>query len=141
MERQEAMQQGLTRYFTGRACSKGHLAERYTKSGNCAACIMENLQSVAAESAVAKNKFMENTERIFLYVYDVDFETVKIFVSAACTANMDIGLEAFKETFAKIKEVGDGVHQCRVRVPKAIKTDIYKLAEAFLAQHRVLKTS
>ena len=36
--RQEAMQQGLTRYYTGKPCSHGHDAERYTNMTRCVEC-------------------------------------------------------------------------------------------------------
>ena len=39
--RQEAMARGLTRYFTGRSCKRGHVAE-YWVSGGCVLCVLEN---------------------------------------------------------------------------------------------------
>lgn len=36
--RKEAQQQGLTRYFTGRPCPKGHIAERRTANKGCQLC-------------------------------------------------------------------------------------------------------
>lgn len=36
--KQEAIKQGLTRYFTGKPCSKGHIAERYTCKSTCVTC-------------------------------------------------------------------------------------------------------
>src|ERR1700740_869422 len=127
MERYEAMQRGDTKYFTGRACKNGHVAERYTKSGNCSACLLENLQAAVTESAEAKAKFMENTEVIYVFAYDVDFDILKMFISTQCNVHLDAGLEAFKETFSREKLIADGVYRCKVRVPKAIKADIYKL--------------
>ncbi len=38
MERSEAKKLGLTRYFTGRLCSQGHVCERYTLSLQCVEC-------------------------------------------------------------------------------------------------------
>jgi 5-methylcytosine-specific restriction endonuclease McrA len=35
---QEAKKLGLKRFFTGRACSRGHISERITSSGNCVDC-------------------------------------------------------------------------------------------------------
>lgn len=35
----EAKALGLQKYFTGRPCKRGHLAERYTKSPNCIECL------------------------------------------------------------------------------------------------------
>ena len=36
--RQDAKRDGQTRYLTGKPCKHGHLAERYTKDGNCVVC-------------------------------------------------------------------------------------------------------
>ena len=38
VERPRAQAAGVTRYFTGRACAKGHVSERYTSSGMCCTC-------------------------------------------------------------------------------------------------------
>lgn len=36
--RADAKKNGLVRYFTGRQCSQGHVAERYTCNNTCTAC-------------------------------------------------------------------------------------------------------
>ena len=36
--RQDALFQGLVRYFTGKPCKHGHTVERYAKDGNCVTC-------------------------------------------------------------------------------------------------------
>lgn len=38
LKRREAIQLGLSSYFTGKPCRRGHVAERKTKSGNCVSC-------------------------------------------------------------------------------------------------------
>ena len=38
VRRKDALAQGLTRYFTGKACSKGHVAERWTADWTCVVC-------------------------------------------------------------------------------------------------------
>jgi hypothetical protein len=42
--RAEAKAAGLKRYFTGKACPKGHLAERYLSKGNCIACLQSQVR-------------------------------------------------------------------------------------------------
>ena len=37
--RQEAIAQGLRRYFTGKPCKRGHIAERKRSDGNCLTCL------------------------------------------------------------------------------------------------------
>ena len=39
--RKEAIEQGLKRYFTGKPCRRGHIAERYVSSRNCTVCAGE----------------------------------------------------------------------------------------------------
>ena len=38
LPRAQAKAQGLKRYFTGKQCPRGHIADRYTSTGNCTAC-------------------------------------------------------------------------------------------------------
>lgn len=40
--RKEAVQQGLSRYFTGKVCPHGHLVERYTSTYKCVTCSAEH---------------------------------------------------------------------------------------------------
>jgi len=37
--RQEAIESGAVRYFTGEPCKRGHKSPRYTLTGGCVACI------------------------------------------------------------------------------------------------------
>lgn len=39
--RRQAIRDGLTKYFTGMPCKRGHVAHRYTNSGSCSKCIGE----------------------------------------------------------------------------------------------------
>jgi hypothetical protein len=36
--RQQALDRGLIRYFSGKPCKRGHLVERLTSSANCLEC-------------------------------------------------------------------------------------------------------
>ena len=36
--RKEAIEQGLTHYFTGKACKRGHVAKRFVKGQLCVDC-------------------------------------------------------------------------------------------------------
>lgn len=38
MTRREAVAAGQTRYYTGKACSKGHDSQRFTSTGACVKC-------------------------------------------------------------------------------------------------------
>ncbi len=45
IKRSEAKAAKLTRYFTGKACCHGHIAERAVRNGECAACAIERLNT------------------------------------------------------------------------------------------------
>ena len=38
--RKDALDQGLTHYFTGKPCKRGHVAAKYAKSANCVECTL-----------------------------------------------------------------------------------------------------
>ena len=48
--RRDAMAKGETSYFTGKPCIHGHMAYRYTSSGACSTCVLEN--ATAARQAL-----------------------------------------------------------------------------------------
>ncbi len=44
MDRYDAREQGLTHYFNNKPCKRGHIAKRFTASGNCTQCHKERHQ-------------------------------------------------------------------------------------------------
>lgn len=56
VERKEAMAAGLTRYFTGKECPKGHISLRITANSNCHECFMEKIKDKGRIRAKAKAK-------------------------------------------------------------------------------------
>jgi hypothetical protein len=38
ISRENARERGLNRYFTGKPCNRGHMAERYLSNRECVAC-------------------------------------------------------------------------------------------------------
>lgn len=45
VSRQEALSLGLKRYFTGKPCGRGHVAERYVSRPTCLACNLEDARA------------------------------------------------------------------------------------------------
>ena len=41
VSRKEALERGLKRYFTGKPCKNGHIAERFVSNGRCVECAHE----------------------------------------------------------------------------------------------------
>lgn len=52
-EYRDALSVGTKRYFTGKACPYGHIAQRFVSTRTCVACVSER----------AKKWYMENRER------------------------------------------------------------------------------
>jgi len=68
ISRAYAKQLGMKRYFTGKPCNKGHIAERYTSGGDCIQCIAEsrarwNANNPDRKAEVQKKWHEENRER------------------------------------------------------------------------------
>lgn len=42
IQRKDALAQGLTEYFTGKPCIRGHIAKRWAINGSCAECVLED---------------------------------------------------------------------------------------------------
>lgn len=56
MKRAEAKSLGHRRYFTGKPCKRGHVADRNTSTGNCTACLAEDNARHYAENAVTERE-------------------------------------------------------------------------------------
>lgn len=54
VSRQEAIEKGLPRYFTGLPCKREHEVERYTASGNCVECAREAREKEIARYTAAR---------------------------------------------------------------------------------------
>lgn len=44
INRYQAKEASFTRYFTGKPCKNGHLAERYVNNGSCVACVADRVK-------------------------------------------------------------------------------------------------
>ena len=61
-----AREQGLTRYFTGKSCKRGHIVERHTKTRRCYACLVFK-QGLYAQAHPEKVK-AQNRRRNTIYL-------------------------------------------------------------------------
>ena len=55
MKRQEAKTKGLIKYSTGKPCRRGHLSERYVKTGHCVECV--SIQAKAWKKANPETQY------------------------------------------------------------------------------------
>jgi hypothetical protein len=81
--RKMAAANGDRKYYTGVPCKSGHLAERYTKSGTCAACIAvangRGVETVALEKCEVRETIADTRNRlsrIRLLCYQADVAIV-----------------------------------------------------------------
>lgn len=71
MSRDEARAAGLKRYWTGSLCVRGHVSQRYTSSGACVECCMENM-AAAAERRVRRDVYGLVEHTVHVHQDDVD---------------------------------------------------------------------
>ena len=48
--KKEARANGDVKYYTGKPCKNGHIAERYAKGGNCTICLANNVRRYYQEN-------------------------------------------------------------------------------------------
>ena len=60
--RKEAKAQGLTRYFTGKPCPHGHVAERFVAGGGCRDCIQILLEKKRRDKGIKPRSKMSHAE-------------------------------------------------------------------------------
>jgi len=61
--RAEAKAVGAMRYFTGNACSRGHVADRYTTTGQCLECVKAQT-GAQVKSGYFKKHYQANRSRL-----------------------------------------------------------------------------
>lgn len=84
LARKDAVAAGSRKYFTGKPCKHGHIAERYTDSGTCSVCINGNRPSVAVtplthgtpEQREQAQEIVDLKDSKF-WLYDVDYVAFK----------------------------------------------------------------
>lgn len=63
--RKDARQLGIKTYHTGKSCKHGHVAFRYTSSGNCSGCLIDERPIYRDAQIAAKAKWRsENIEKL-----------------------------------------------------------------------------
>lgn len=71
--RRDAAARALPKYFTGKPCAHGHVAQRYTKTGVCCSCAVESARNhnsrVNRQVAVKQGALI-----VYKLVNDADFD-------------------------------------------------------------------
>ena len=124
--RQQAKEQGLARYFTGKPCKHGHIAERYNRSQICCTCSNEhtkirynkNKQARDAIKQYQKEYYQKNSEYILSRVQNwtcKNKKKVKAYKKWHNEANRS-RMNSLKATYKSIKKSGtlSGVKQDQI---------------------------
>lgn len=82
ISRKQAIAAGTHKYFTGKPCKNGHIAERYTTSGTCEACIRGAVADERAGLTYADAREVVSAAKAELGVFNIrcypgDIETIK----------------------------------------------------------------
>lgn len=57
ISKKEAIQQGLSRYFTGKPCKYGHISERFVRTNNCCFCDKQKSKQYYQNNKEDQNKY------------------------------------------------------------------------------------
>ncbi len=92
--RQEALERGLTRYFTGKPCPHGHVAERTTKKSNCLECECKWQKKTYLKYRKANPEKVRETNRKW---HETNREKVRERHRKWCEANPEKGPERIRK--------------------------------------------
>jgi len=95
INRKEAKQKGLKRYFTGKPCKYGHLAERFVSTSTCVTCSQEKAAATKREnrsqySEADKRYRLDNIEdhvRRYKTYYQLNKESHQAYMTEYRSAN------------------------------------------------------
>lgn len=74
--RKDAKLLGLTKYFTGKECINGHLAERYVQSGTCSQCINGNASPARHQNSKTLLSLADNLEMTALSDFNTNLQRI-----------------------------------------------------------------
>lgn len=72
--RKEALDAKNKRFFTGRPCARGHVAERYTRNGSCVICQKDSVSKYQAKFTMENLPASEIVTREFPKSQEADFD-------------------------------------------------------------------
>lgn len=82
LTRKQAATLCKTRYFTGKECARGHLSERYTRTGTCCDCSAKYKRKYIAD--ILGNQ--HGLKKVLYLVHKDDVPKIDAYVTALCQA-------------------------------------------------------
>lgn len=116
VNRADAKRDGLKRYFTGKTCPSGHIAQRFTSNGRCVVCAYDQ-----------RDKFRADNPEYERLRYIANREDIRRRQSEYHRNNPEIGRIRAMRYYAR-KKGADGYHTYE-DVVKLLKHQKYKCAE------------
>jgi len=113
MDRKFAKTAKLVRYFTGRPCNQGHIAERYTSNGACIECMGRNVAMDGDERKVRSEAAHAEYERR---------QQVKEAKAAALLNLVEGRFRVFVEDWPVLRDTAVGM--CCARFPVLERMDV-----------------
>jgi len=121
--RQEAREIGLKAYFTGLFCKQGHIAKRWTATGNCSVCQQQRTKNWTDKNIDRVQAYLKTPEMVDkrkeyakkFYQYNKDYYIAKDANRRAykLQAKTQWGQEGVRDFYKKAKELeamNPGVH-------------------------------
>lgn len=103
--RAEAKATGAVRYFTGKPCPHGHVADRWTKNGECVSCGEARRAAAVDEARVKARAVYAERRDVVLHrqrkAREADPERFKRNQANYCSRNRDKRLQSSREYYAK----------------------------------------
>ena len=84
--RAEAAALGLTHYFTGKPCNRGHIAWRYVSTGHCVQCLAEKKKRERLDACKKKRWNALNAKRM-KKVYELNRDSINAKAKARYTSD------------------------------------------------------
>lgn len=105
--RQEAIKNGLGRYFTGKPCKRGHLCERYTSAKHCIKCDYEKNKSEKGKARRKKYEFLNRKilKQKYKDYWNKNAELLRAQKREYYVKNKEKILAQKQEYFSKTKEI------------------------------------
>jgi hypothetical protein len=110
ISRKDAQEQGLDRYFTGKACKHGHTSQRYTSNAKCVEC----KQNIDRSGRVDGVKAANNTQQAALPIPALDdTELVDLSSVGFTTTGLDLDRTLSKDEWVSLCRVAEKTKSVR----------------------------
>lgn len=120
--RREAKLVGMSKYFTGKPCKNGHVAERYVQSGTCSECINGSVSSARLGKSETFDDAADKLELTALTEFNANLQRITAMYEEALVKASKLRNDA-KNMRNELKNIDD---------KKGLMLDLTKLTSIFV---------